>query len=256
MSRSFIKSMGKLVIPSGVRPLLRRRWLKIKHAGIRHQCCCCGSFLRGFLPHGNPPAPNFLCPVCRSKPPHRLAALMFDRHPEWFRSGGLLVHIAPEAQLRIRLLQKAQDCGMRYRCGGITGCGDEFLDLLNLPFADGSVDLLYCCHVLNSLQNDKAAMKEVHRVMKPDGVALLQVPAFFQGAATLETNSLEERLSIFHDEGIFRCYTDGDYVERLSSVGFRVHHLWAEQLPQDVLVRHQLKKEVLHVCRREDGSTS
>lgn len=173
---------------------------------------------------------------------------MFQSHPEWFRAGGLMVHVAPEAELMKQLSAAAKHYGMTYRYGGITGQGDCFIDLLNLPFPDNSVDLLFCCHVLNSLQDDRAAMKEVFRVMSPTGIALLQVPAFYQGETTLETNSLAERMATFHDEGIFRCYTDADYVARLQTAGFRVRHFLAAELPSELVRRHQLKSEVLHAC--------
>lgn len=177
---------------------------------------------------------------------------MFEQHPHWFKAGGLLVHVAPEPELMKRLSAKSKTCGMTYRCGGITGQGEFYLDLLNLPFKDGTVDLLYCCHVLNSLQDDRKAMKEVFRVMSPTGIALLQVPAFFQGATTLETNSLAERMTTFNDEGIFRCYTDADYIARLQSVGFHVRHLLAAELPPDLVKKHQLKREVVHACCKSE----
>jgi SAM-dependent methyltransferase len=155
-----------------------------------------------------------------------------------------------------QLTASAIRSGMTYRCGGITGQGEFFLDLLNLPFRNNSVDLLYCCHVLNSLQDDRAAMKEVFRVLSPRGVALLQVPAFYHGATTLETNSLEERMATFHDEGIFRCYTDADYVARLQTAGFRVQHLLASELSSSLVQIHQLKSEVLHACFKQEPANT
>ena len=251
MFSDMLAKLGRIIVPQRFRPVLRRQWLKVRHFGCARQCNLCGSLLSRFVPHGYPSEPDFLCPICRSKPPHRLAARMFEEHPEWFTQHGLMVHIAPEPELMRKLSERAQDCGMAYRCGGITGQGEFFLDLLNLPFEDGSVDLLYCCHVLNSLQDDNAAMREVFRVMRPGGVALLQVPAFYQGTTTLETNSYAERMSVFNDEGIFRCYTDADYVERLNQAGFQVRHFLASGLPPDLIRRHSLKNEVVHACYKQ-----
>jgi SAM-dependent methyltransferase len=160
------------------------------------------------------------------------------------------VHLAPEAELGKVLRRRALEAGMSYRAGGITDRGDDHLDVLHLPFADDSVDLLYCCHVLNSLQDDAKAMREVERVLRPDGVALLQVPAFHEGVTTLETHSYEERMAVFGDEGIFRCYTDDDYVARLEMAGFAVFRHCARDLPVETVRRCSLKREVLHVCRK------
>jgi hypothetical protein len=85
-------------------------------------------------------------------------------------------------------------------------------------------------------------------VLHPDGIALLQVPAFHPGQTTLETNSRDDRLRCFHDDGIYRCYTDADYVLRLSEAGFTVIHFRADDFSPEEIRRYSLKKEVLHVC--------
>lgn len=173
----------------------------------------------------------------------------FSSNPSLFAAAGMLVHIAPEPELGPRLARIAKRSGMTYRGGGINGKGDSHLDLLSLPFADGSIPLMYCCHVLNSLQDDRAAMREVRRVMRPQGLALLQVPAFHDGATTLETDGLDERMSVFGDAGIFRCYTPEDYLRRLRESGFEVDVFRADALPTELVQRLALKREVLHVCR-------
>ncbi len=180
-----------------------------------------------------------------------MAAIYFESNPQLFVRGGLFVHIAPEPGL-LRVLQRlTARAGMEYRWGGITGEGEHRLDLLDLPFAVGTVHALYCCHVLNSLQDDRSAMREVRRVMRAEGVALLQVPAFHRGETTLETNSLQQRLDVFADEGIYRCYTNDDYEARLRGAGFEVEAFRAEQLPDDAVARRALKREVLHICRMQ-----
>lgn len=249
-----IRAIGRLIVPSSIRPSVRRLWVKWKYAGNVFQCSCCGSRLRRFLPHGQPPETNFLCPVCRSKPPHRLAALLFDNHPEWFRQNGLLVHIAPEDELRRKLMRLARMQQMEYRCGGITGHGDEYLDIFRLPFDDGSVDFLYCCHVLNMVENDLAAMREVFRVMRPGGIALLQVPAFYYGAMSLESFDTQDRIAKFRDPLMYRCYSDPDYVSRLMAAGFRVERFLASQFPPTLVARHELKQEVLHACFKSEST--
>lgn len=245
-------TLVKSFVPEAWRPALRRQYERTRHFGWRRHCNICASHLRGFLAHGTPSEADFLCPVCRSKPPHRLAAVYFDAHPDIFVREGVFVHIAPEPGLKQVLQRKTARARMRYRWGGITGQGEQHLNLLNLPFEDGTVDAMYCCHVLNSLQEDRAAMREIRRVMRPGGVALLQVPAFFAGATTLETNGLQERLAAFADEGIFRCYTNDDYEARLREAGFRVGAFRATALAPDFVARQALKREVLHVCRRAD----
>ena len=127
------------------------------------------------------------------------------------------------------------------------------MDILDLPFEDQSVDLLYCCHVLNSMNDDRGAMREVRRVLSESGTAVLQVPAFYEGETTLEAGPEEaDRLRVFNDVGISRCYTDADYVKRLEDAGFRVRHYRAAQFSASDVRRYSLKAEVVHVCTCSD----
>ncbi len=230
-----IKSLMKSFVPVRARPQLRRVWNRARYFGTQYQCPICRSRVQCFLPHAASKETCFHCPVCHSKPPHRLASVYFASHLQWFQRGGRLVHIAPEPELGKELRRLARRHGVEYRCGSIVGSGDKYLDLLNLPFADGSIELIYCCHVLNALQDDRRAMREVFRVLHPQGTALLQVPAFYGGPVTLETNSREERLAQFNDEGIFRCYTPDDYIARLEQAGFVVECYRAVELPSAVV---------------------
>ena len=245
-----MKAILKCFVPESLRPGARRLWNKVKHGGLSRRCPVCGSRLRRFAPHGTPVEDEAVCPVCGSKAPHRLACLYFARNPKLFRRGGILLHVAPERELGRRLREWAEKRGMTYRSGSIMGTGDQHLDVRNLPFADGSIDLVYCCHVLNCMLEDTLAMKEFFRVLHPEGAAVLQVPAFHQGATTLETHSRAERLQAFHDDGIFRCYTDADYVARLHDAGFAVSRYRAETFTETEIRRFSLKQEVFHICTK------
>lgn len=245
-----MKRLLKLVVPKSRQAAVRRLYSRAVNAGLARRCPVCRSHLRRFAPHGVPVEEEAVCPVCRSKAPHRLARLFFERNLQLFRPGGLMVHVAPEPELGRLLAAWSAKRGMKYRCGAINGSGDQYLDILRLPFADGQVDLLYCCHVLNMLQDDRGAMREVCRVLRTGGTAVLQVPAFYRGQETLEPHSLEERLRVLQDAAMFRCYTPDDFVRRVQHAGFDVEVFSAASFPAAVIRRYSLKHEVLHVCRK------
>ncbi len=166
------------------------------------------------------------------------------------------MHIAAERGLGRQLSGMAHAQGMSYRSGDIRGEGEQFMDILKLPFADESVDVFYCCHVLNALQDDIAAMCEVYRVLRRDGVAILQVPAFYSGATSFETQSDEERIAAFADAAIYRNYADTDYLSRLGSVGFAVSKHANSDVPEIQARRFALKGEFMHVCRKQDATVA
>lgn len=48
--------------------------------------------------------------------------------------------------------------------------------ILEVPLRDACLDLLFCFHVLEHLRDDTQAIAEVHRVLKPGGIAYIMVP--------------------------------------------------------------------------------
>lgn len=48
----------------------------------------------------------------------------------------------------------------------------------NIPFPDNSFDVVLVLDVLEHIEDDAAALKEIRRVMKNEGVAIITVPAF------------------------------------------------------------------------------
>lgn len=78
-------------------------------------------------------------------------------------------------------------CGPHYIPGMINIDGNVFrkidlwMDLRNgLPFKPGSVFFVFCSHTLEHLFPDDALrlLGEIHRVLRPDGVARIAVPSF------------------------------------------------------------------------------
>jgi SAM-dependent methyltransferase len=79
-------------------------------------------------------------------------------------------------------------------------------DIAALPFSDGSMDAVICTEVLEHVMEDGVAVAELHRVLRPGGVAYLSVP-------------LEKHPSTaWH----LRCYEPEGLHKLLETVGFSV----------------------------------
>lgn len=52
-------------------------------------------------------------------------------------------------------------------------------DITRLPFGDRSFDTIICAEVLEHIPDEKEAVKELHRVLKPGGILAVSVPRFF-----------------------------------------------------------------------------
>jgi SAM-dependent methyltransferase len=85
-----------------------------------------------------------------------------------------------------------------------------------IPFRDGSFDVVTSFDVLYHLNvnDDRAAISEIHRVLRPGGIALIRLPAFdwIRGA---------------HDEVVHtrHRYTRDELSAKLEDAGFRLEHV-------------------------------
>ncbi|MEV7964988.1 methyltransferase domain-containing protein [Sphaerisporangium sp. NPDC088356] len=95
-------------------------------------------------------------------------------------------------------------------------------DALAMPFPDASFDRVIAAEVLEHIPDDMAAMREIHRVLKPGGRAAITVPSF-----------LPERIcwalsEAYHTApgGHVRIYTLAELSAKLKATGLEVgpHH--------------------------------
>ena len=102
------------------------------------------------------------------------------------------------------------------------------MDIQNMfQIEDEVYDVFVCCHVLEHVQSDIKAMKELYRILKQDGLGLLLVPIDLQQKFTDEEwgCSEEENWRRFGQGDHVRKYSKKDFVQRLESIGFFVNQL-------------------------------
>ena len=100
---------------------------------------------------------------------------------------------------------------------------DVAYDITQIPEKENSFDLIICYHILEHVIEDVKAMKELHRVLKPNGTVLIQTP--FKEGEIYEDYSITseaERLLHFGQEDHVRIYSIDGLKKRLESVGFAV----------------------------------
>ncbi|MBW7957117.1 MAG: methyltransferase domain-containing protein [Deltaproteobacteria bacterium] len=187
------------------------------------ECPVCGKQSESFLPFGIKQRPNAQCPVCRSLERHRLIWLYFKEKTNIFTDKMKILHIAPEGQI-YKMLKALPN--LEYISGDLMpGKAMVQMDITDIKYPDNAFDVIYASHVLEHIPDDRKAMRELHRVLKPSGWAILQVP--ISGDRTLEDPNIvtpEDRERAFGQGDHVRRYGfDGVYKARLEEAGFNVH---------------------------------
>jgi len=232
-----IQSLSRAVVPRALRSPLRRA----VYYGHRHRCPVCESRVRRYLAEGTDlpvlreldvvgagRRERALCPVCWSGSRTRLVWLYLQRASRLLEGPGRVLHVAPEPGLcrRFRVAPHLDYfTGDRSRHRYAHAPGLVQLDLVALPYSEGSFDVVLANHVLEHVGDDRAAMSEILRVLRPGGLALLQVPLALGLATTREDPTIrtpEARERAYGQRDHLRLY-GRDYPERLRTAGFEVH---------------------------------
>ena len=228
----------------------------------RCECPICKSKFRVYLPFGNGfwsnavgigLRPNARCPKCGSLERHR-ALYYLLQHMDWHREGMRVLHFAPEPIFN-KLFSSFKDIDywpvdLNPNMRGVK----KAVDITNITFDDDSFDLIMCTHVLEHIPDEKKALSELHRVLKPKtGIAFLNVP-MFNMPKTLEKpeyNTPELRLKYYGQEDHVRAY-GLDYPQHLREAGFDVQIFKMQGLDEKLLKRYGLdRNEKIFWCRKE-----
>jgi SAM-dependent methyltransferase len=230
------------------------RLVGLFYAGSRVSCPVCGRGYRKFLPYGRvKPRSNALCPGCLSLERHRLLWLYLKQTTDFFERPLQVLHFAPEACFvdRFRAVH-----GEGYVTADIESPLAQLkIDIHRIPLPDNSFDVVLCNHVLEHVDDDIKAMKELYRVLKPGGFAILQVP-FFSPIPDTTTGDPSitdpvQRERLYGQRDHVRRYGN-DYPSRIATAGFvPVADDFVDRLPEEVRQRHGLVKgEVVYLGRK------
>lgn len=198
----------------------------LRRGSNRVQCPCCGWEGKEFYPFGVKLRKNARCPNCGSLERHRLYYLYLATVVPKNRQLNVL-HFAPERILTSLFRSYNNVEYLSVDIDSKKAMAKE--DITGLSFEDNSFDIIFCSHVLEHIEDDRKAIRELNRVLRPDGFAILQVPIKdeFNGRKIEKTfedftiTEPRERERLFGQSDHVRIY-GRDYKDRLESAGFKV----------------------------------
>lgn len=240
-----------------------------RYRGAGFTCNFCGATYRQFIPEYPGPeiAPalennrviagygeNVFCPQCFSKNRERLLKAVFEKRLVLDKNTRIL-HFSPEKNLyrwlcSIAMVTTADTVPRLY-----TNIDRHirYADATRLAFSDNSFDLLIANHILEHIPEDEKAMREMHRVLTPDGIAVLQVPYSETLPYTLEEPTIDDpqrQATLFGQRDHVRIYALEDYLRRLKAAGFSVRLLPPEGLAEFRMYATQPNESVFLCYKR------
>ena len=169
---------------------------------------------------GHPPRWDACCANCGSRERHRLLWLWATQTGQNRLAGKRILHFAPEKSLRRALAGNPEYQTADLFQRGVT----HQVDITALPMPYGSYDFVIANHVLEHIDDDRAAVRQLFRVLVPGGTALLTVPVNPSRQTTYENPAITDpvqRQAHFNAPDHRRFY-GLDFADRLAQAGFQV----------------------------------
>ena len=252
-----MKSAFKLIRNTNPRPILIRLSYVVRPVlalalrGSTYTDPIDGKSFKSFLPYGyGTQRTNVLSPSTLSLERHRMLWLYLNDETDFFTAPLKVLHFAPE-QAFYKLFRKQKN--LDYTTTDLfSPLADVKADICDLPFEDNQYDVILCNHVLEHIPDDTKAMQELYRVLKPGGMAILQIPQDLNRETTFADDSItdqKERAKIFGQYDHVRIY-GRDYFNKLRSIGFTViEEDYTNKISPELVEKYCLAKgEVIPVC--------
>jgi SAM-dependent methyltransferase len=168
------------------------------------------------------------------------------------RSQLSLLHFAPEPCLEVRLRPQF---GTYLSADLFRTNVDRQVDVQNMPMADNSFDVILCSMVLHYVEDFEAGLREIDRVLKPGGLAMLPVPMIHQN--TCHTPAADSVLNMVVEPGpdfyeAYQVFFDEVRVHRSTDYDDSLH-FYLEQTdehPFPMRLAHQKYADTIPVSRK------
>ena len=243
-----VKELFKSMMTDRQRAMIRGQrqlWDSMKREPLKRRTCNVCGFEGIFNPFGWPLRIDAHCPQCKSLERHRLLKLWLSSNAGAIQDKDTL-HFAPEACVAgfVRPLARS------YVTADVeAGRADLVLDIERIDLAPSSFDVVICSHVLEHV-DDRKALPELFRILRPGGVCILLVPLIEGWDATFEDPSItdpRERADYFGQFDHVRYY-GANFRDRVRDAGFGLTEFTAVE---PFVTRHGLQRgEKVFIAQR------
>lgn len=225
---------------------------KIAFKGDKRYCLVCANHVSKFFRGGRAEMRlDAVCPICGSLDRHRFIWFILKKYTDLFEDRAkTMLHIAPESAFEHELRKISQ---LTYITADLLRKDVTInMDVTNIQFINEVVDVIMCSHVLEHVSDDRRALSEFYRILKPGAWAVILVPII--ATVTFEDNTITDpvdRRRLYGQEDHVRAY-GLDFAQRLIDAGFVVD----TYKPEDELSQTEMKlygirlEDTVFLCRK------
>jgi len=198
---------------------------------------------------------RYSCPKCYSSDRDRLYTLYIEKRlgVQQVNKRLNLLDIAPTPALEAYLRPSPY---FNYRSADLYIANvDDKVDITDMNiYEDGKFDVFICSHVLEHVPNDKKALSELYRVLKPGGWGIAMVPICMTIEDTLEDPAIQseaDRWKYYAQDDHVRMYSKQGFVNNLKSAGFKVNEITVADFSTDIFDKHGIhRRSVLYIVEK------
>ncbi len=249
-SKSVLRSLRAGYLDFALNAILAQTiliWLTIRDvfSSTRVECNICGWTGYDFYPNvgWGFNHRSVICPGCGCLDRYRSLTVILWARTNFFSPDTYVIEVAPCPKFQTYCLQQKNN--KNYVSFDINRFAMEKADITRMQYRDNIADYFVCIHVLEHIEKDTQALKEILRVLKPGGQAILQVPADWDAEKTREYSCPDPR-----NTGHVRQYGK-DFAQRISLSGFEVSAISvSECLSESEIERFGLSREPVFLATK------
>lgn len=234
----------------------------LRYKGSRFHCTVCDGRFERLKPFAGTcslrgvPVDHFtenaICPRCHSDIRHRFLVEFIRQRTDLLSRRQRVLHFAPEMSL-YKLLKSADLDYVPADIDPSQFVDAVYADITRIPFGE-EFDAVISIHVLEHIEDDRQAIAELFRVLRPGGRALLAVPTY--GETSFEIPGLDAAGRDAQYGTADHLRLNGlDFADKLAAAGFEVEVVSFDDVPgawidRSVSSPHVDSDKYLFYCRK------
>ncbi len=194
---------------------------------------------------------HYNCPFCLSSDRERLYLLFLDNYLDTQKRVCSVLDFAPGYSF-VKAMRNRN--GISYTTADFFRSDyDILVDVCNMTsLKDDQFDIVICSHILEHVPSPNQALKEIMRVLKAGGFAIIMVPLFDGVTSTVEEsqyNTDELRTKHYGQSDHVRLFAKDDFIRRIEEAKFNLKMFTIDDFDKKLIEKYAIAdNSVLYVC--------